>query len=273
PDEFLVSGESLIRNLIIGHQIARKFGRVMKAGYIPDPFGHVAQLPQIIQGFEIPSILFWRGFGNEFEENNLNMEYIWNAPGNAASLIGIHLIYGYGSLESLNGKLIKGQYKPALRKIKLKVENFEKYIATPNVLLNNGSDHHEARPEIPEIVKQWDILHPDKKLKQADFEHYVNKVLESNPKLKEFQGELRGGRYAHLLSGVFSTRMWIKQRNTAIEYLYEKYSEPLSTITWILDKHNEFIYPKDYILSGLKWLQKCAPHDSICGCSVDQVHD
>ncbi|GAG55532.1 unnamed protein product, partial [marine sediment metagenome] len=45
PDEFLVSGESIIRNLMIGHQIARKFGRVMKAGYIPDPFGHIAQLP------------------------------------------------------------------------------------------------------------------------------------------------------------------------------------------------------------------------------------
>jgi len=83
PDEFLVSGESLIRNLIIGHRISRKFGRVMKAGYIPDPFGHIAQLPQLVSGFEIPSILFMRGFGNEFEENNLSMEFIWNAPGNA----------------------------------------------------------------------------------------------------------------------------------------------------------------------------------------------
>ena len=58
PDEFLISGESMIRNLIIGHKIARRFGRVMKTGYIPDPFGHIAQLPQIISGFEIPSILF-----------------------------------------------------------------------------------------------------------------------------------------------------------------------------------------------------------------------
>ena len=71
PDEFLVSGESLIRNLLIGHQISEKFGRVMKAGYIPDPFGHIAQLPQIISGFELPAVLFWRGFGNEYEDNNL----------------------------------------------------------------------------------------------------------------------------------------------------------------------------------------------------------
>ncbi|MHA1240883.1 MAG: glycoside hydrolase family 38 C-terminal domain-containing protein, partial [Promethearchaeota archaeon] len=83
PDEFLVSGESMIRNLLIGHQIARKFGSVMKAGYIPDPFGHIAQLPQILKGFEIPSVLFWRGFGDEFENLNLNIEFWWNSPGNA----------------------------------------------------------------------------------------------------------------------------------------------------------------------------------------------
>jgi len=273
PDEFLVSGESLIRNLMIGHQIGLRYGDIMKAGYIPDPFGHIAQMPQILKGFEIPSILFWRGFGNEFEDNNLNMEFIWNAPGKAASILAIHLIFGYGSLEALNTKKSKGTYRRALKNIEYLVKKFENYICTPNILLNNGSDHHEALPEIPEIVKQWNQLHPEIKMVQADFEYYINKVLESNPKLKEFQGELRGGRYANLLSGVFSARMWIKQRNTAIEYLYEKYTEPISTLTWVLDKYNKYFYPKDYILTGLKWLQKNAPHDSICGCSIDEVHD
>ncbi|MFW9970799.1 MAG: alpha-mannosidase [Candidatus Odinarchaeota archaeon] len=273
PDEFLVSGESLIRNLMIGHQISRKFGRAMKAGYIPDPFGHIAQLPQIIQGFEIQSVIFWRGFGNEFEENNLNMEFIWKSPGNASSVLGIFLRYGYMSLEILNNKKINGEYRMALRNIKTAIEKFENYIATPFVLLNNGSDHHEARPEIPEIVKQWNSKNPNYHIEQADFEYYISKILQFRPQLKDFQGELRGGRYSHLLSGVLSARMWIKQRNTVIEYLYEKYTEPLSTITWILDKYNKFLYPTGYILTGLKWLQKNAPHDSICGCSIDEVHD
>lgn len=273
PDEFLVSGESIIRNFMLGIQISRKFGKAMNAGYIPDPFGHIAQLPQIIYGFEIPSVLFMRGFGNEFEENNLDMEFLWNAPGNAASILGIFLIYGYDSLAWLKKTKINGEYKDDLLTIKEKILDFQKHTATPNVLLNNGSDHHEANPEIPELIKQWNSKHPDKPIIQADFEYYVNKVLESNPKLKEFQGELRGGRYSSLLSGVFSARMWIKQRNTAIEYHYEKYSEPLSTITWWLDKYNKFNYPKDYLLTGLKWLQKNAPHDSICGCSIDEVHD
>ncbi|MFX1323225.1 MAG: glycoside hydrolase family 38 C-terminal domain-containing protein, partial [Promethearchaeota archaeon] len=273
PDEFLISGELLIRNLLIGNQIAKKFGRVMKAAYIPDPFGHIAQLPQIISGFEIPSIIFERGFGNEFEENNLNMEFIWESPGNAASVLAIHLIRGYSSLVYLDTILEDGKYKKAMEKIKRVANDIEIYTATPIVLLNNGSDHREAYPEIPEIVKQWNELHPDILLEQNDFEYYIDKVLSVNPKLKSFEGELRGSKYSPILSGVLSARMWIKQRNTKIEYLFEKYTEPISAITMVLDKSQKFNYPYSYIQNGLKWLIKNHPHDSICGCSIDQVHN
>ncbi len=61
PDEFLVSGESLVRNLLLGHRIAAEFGHVQKVGYIPDTFGHIAQLPQILQGFNIPYAMHFRG--------------------------------------------------------------------------------------------------------------------------------------------------------------------------------------------------------------------
>jgi len=272
PDEFLVSGESLIRNLIFGICIAKNLGRAMKVGYIPDPFGHIAQLPQIVSGFDINSIMFERGFGDEFEENNLNMEFIWNAPNNAASVLGIHLIRGYGSLAQLNVTTENGKYGKALQKIERIVSDLEHYTATPIVLLNNGSDHYEANPEIPEIVKQWNEMHPSVIMEQNDFEFYIKKVLELQPKLNEFQGELRGAKYSHLLSGVFSARMWIKQRNSEIEYLYEKYAEPLSGITWALDKFQNFEYPTKYLHLGLKWLIKNHPHDSICGCSIDEVH-
>ena len=273
PDEFLVSGESLIRNLLIGHQVARKFGRVMKAGYIPDPFGHIAQIPQILQGFEIPSVIFMRGFGHEFDDLDLDLEFKWNSPGGSSSILGIFLIYGYGSAANLRLSKKTGVYRLAINKIKRIVSKFEKLTTTPYILLNSGEDHHEAKPEIPLIVSQWNELYPDQLLEQNDFEYYIDKVLGANPQLKTFQGELRGGKYSNLLSGVLSARMWIKQRNTAIEYLYEKYTEPLAAITWALDKYKKFSYPQAYITTGLKWLIKNHPHDSICGCSIDQVHD
>ena len=41
PDEFLVSGESLIRNLQVGRKIARTFGgEAWQVGYVCDMFGH-----------------------------------------------------------------------------------------------------------------------------------------------------------------------------------------------------------------------------------------
>jgi len=51
PDKFLLSAESSVRNLLLGYKIAFKFGRVMKIGYIPDPFGYISQMPRILKGF------------------------------------------------------------------------------------------------------------------------------------------------------------------------------------------------------------------------------
>ena len=67
PDEFLVSGEALIRNLMIGRHKATRFGPPVDVGYLPDSFGHIAQLPQILRGFGITSAMLSRGVGDEGE--------------------------------------------------------------------------------------------------------------------------------------------------------------------------------------------------------------
>ncbi|NIA15079.1 MAG: hypothetical protein GWP08_13485, partial [Nitrospiraceae bacterium] len=62
PDEFCVgSGEALIRNLLLGHRIARKFGGVSKTGYSPFSWGQISQMPQIYKGFGINVMTFYRG--------------------------------------------------------------------------------------------------------------------------------------------------------------------------------------------------------------------
>src|SRR5579875_3797663 len=86
PDEFLVSGESLVRNLQRGLQQASEFGEPMRVGYVPDCFGHIAQLPQILQGFGIDNAVFWRGVGAEAEKS----EFYWTAPDGTRVLV-IHL--------------------------------------------------------------------------------------------------------------------------------------------------------------------------------------
>src|SRR5919109_3691058 len=68
PDEFLVSGESLVRNLARGHRIARRFGTPMPVGYLPDLFGHISQMPQILAQFGLETAILWRGFGGPWAE-------------------------------------------------------------------------------------------------------------------------------------------------------------------------------------------------------------
>ena len=62
PDEFIVSGESLIRNLELGRKLAREWGgQPSSAGFVCDIFGHNSQMPQILAGFHIRGGLLWRG--------------------------------------------------------------------------------------------------------------------------------------------------------------------------------------------------------------------
>ena len=72
-DSFLVSGESLIRNLEIGMAIARRFGRSLAVGYIPDQFGHIAQMPQILAGFGFTTAVLWRGVGAGVNRNRFRL--------------------------------------------------------------------------------------------------------------------------------------------------------------------------------------------------------
>lgn len=91
PDEFLVSAEALIRNLMSGHRIATEFAGAMKVGYLPDSFGHTAQLPQILHGFGIGAIIFWRGVGDEPGQT----EFRWRTP-DGSTVLAVHLPDGYG---------------------------------------------------------------------------------------------------------------------------------------------------------------------------------
>ena len=76
PDEWLVSGEALIRNLRLGSRKAGEFGGSMTVGYVPDQFGHVGQLPQIFAGFGFEGAVLWRGVGEDVEETT----FFWEAP-------------------------------------------------------------------------------------------------------------------------------------------------------------------------------------------------
>src|SRR5918998_1268273 len=96
PDEFLVGGETLVRNLQLGLRTADRFGGAMAVGYLPDMFGHVAQMPQILAGFGFEHAVVWRGvpaagdpsgvWGGAPHGSGGRAEYIPQGHGNGSAL-------------------------------------------------------------------------------------------------------------------------------------------------------------------------------------------
>ncbi len=274
PDEFIVSGEALIRNLLVGIRYAQQFGRVMKVGYLPDTFGHIAQLPQILQGFGIDNFIFTRGQGDEADE--LGSEFYWDAP-DGSSVLAVNQLGGYCNGGGLG---IPPQYwsedwqypidpeliRSRIRKI---LALHRRRSASQNILVNNGCDHLMPQPDLPKIIRFLHQEFPELHFKITNFAEYLLAVKSEKLPLQHYSGELRGGRDHHILSGVLSARIYLKQANARLQTLLEKYAEPLTAINWLLYHDQNLI---TYVHHAWRLLLQNQPHDSICGCSIDAVH-
>lgn len=275
PDEFLVSGESLVRNLLEGRSTASRFGPVMMVGYVPDPFGHIAQMPQILRGFGIDSAVLWRGIGSELRET----EAIWEAPDGSRVLLE-HLYGGYdnaGGLPSSPDALME-------RISQIRAE-LEPRATTNYLLLMNGDDHAFPQQDIPDLIAEANRRMHDAEMIQGNLPMFIDAVREAAAETgvswDTLHGELRSSELAHLLAGVLSSRIDLKQRNTKCQSSLERWAEPFSSYAKVLaDQYQTNIDSLNAGSAGesgllrLAWryLLKNQPHDSICGCSVDQVH-
>jgi mannosylglycerate hydrolase len=283
PDEFLAAPESLVRNLMLGDQISAKFGRKMLIGYVPDPFGHVSQLPQILRGFGIESAAFRRGLGAE------PAELWWESP-DGSRVLACYLRDGYDNAAHLPTHNVDA-FVATIQRLR---DSLAPHVSCGHVLLLAGTDHQEPQPEIPELVAQANrgLLGADRLIcsSLAEYAQEAKEAAKAGLVLETVKGNLRSPQRHHLLPGVLSTRMWIKQRNDAIETLLSRWAEPFSAWAEMVDPVSaEVVSAQDTHLTGHGPLQRVArssqliwrawrlllenhPHDSICGCSIDQVH-
>src|SRR5207245_5382802 len=95
-DEFLVDGETIMRNLEAGLARAAEFGSAMRVGYLPDMFGHVAQMPQILRSAGIETAVVWRGVPSAVDFHR----FVWEAPDGSA-VVAEYLPGGYGNAAHL----------------------------------------------------------------------------------------------------------------------------------------------------------------------------
>jgi mannosylglycerate hydrolase len=286
PDEFLPGGEALVRNFLRGHRVAKLFGPVMKVGYIPDPFGQIAHMPAILRGFGIEYATMWRGADDSLKTT----EFVWRAP-DGSEVLTIHKPYGYGGASQLPHGT-----KALLERIQKIRDQLEPLATTPYVLVMNGSDHLPPQPELGNMIRAANLELEGAVLEHSSlpevFEKLERHIADVKLDVPVHVGEFRSGQRAHLLPGVISARMWIKQRNQECEDLLSHWAEPFSTWADILRKqagpewreplpattaHMPFPTSEESVsaLIDRAWrhLLENQPHDSICGCSVDSVHE
>lgn len=257
-DHFLTHGESTIRNLYLGHQIAKGFGKVCKVGYVPDQFGNISQLPQILRGFGIQYAVFGRGY---IPGGERKAEIQWQSP-DGSKVFALSLPCWYCNLLRLSS-----DPRQALKELGEAKDKLLPHLQTPYVLLMNGCDHIHAREDLGSIIAALNKQLSGEKVIHTRLEDYLKKAAQAAPAPTPWQGEFRENHRHQVLPGTLSARMYLKQANHRCETgLFTA-----ETLQWV-----ETLFggtcDRKYLEQAWKLLLQNHAHDSICGCSLDQVH-
>ncbi|MEK5480068.1 alpha-mannosidase [Paenibacillus sp. FSL R5-0407] len=272
-DAFLTSGEANVRNMQIGHQDAKRYGEPAKIGYFPDTFGLVGQTPQLMQQSGIKNAFFGRGvkptgFNNTVSDGGYESsfsELIWEGP-DGSKVLGILFANWYS-----NGNEVPTDDEEAKAFWDRKLADAEKYASTGELLFMNGCDHQPIQLDLPEAIETASRLYPDTEFVHSSLPQYLQSLEGALDRdLSSVKGELRSQRTDGwgTLVNTASARVYLKQMNQEGQALLEKVAEPLASFAHLLGKE----YPHHLFTYAWKTLMQNHPHDSICGCSVDEVH-
>lgn len=263
-DFHLADGEATVRNLMIGTEMAGEFGASMPIGYAADQFGLISQLPQILYKAGLRDCVFGRGFDRG------TTEFFWETE-DGSKVLCEHMRFWYN-----NAQRLSPDPEGALNLVRNCGRNCTAAnCATGNYLLMNGVDHLEAQEDLTEIMdKVRPMLDEDEEIFQDTLPEFMQRlrreVEENGIELKTFRGEFRDNGASNVLTGTLSSRTYLKQANARSQVELERELEPLCTL---LSAAGIKDYPHDYLHYLWKLLIENHPHDSICGCSVDAVHE
>jgi hypothetical protein len=272
PDEFLVSGESLVRNLQMGMRRATAFGQTSRVGWLCDLFGHNSQMPQIFRLLGIDNAILWRGLppdlGNPFK---------WRAADGSAVLAHVFPTDGYCDFGFVIRDINKPDAFPSAGEMATKAIEYlksHKKESLHNLLWFDGADHIEFDPALLQMAEIFNEKAGGPMLKVSTLDQFVEAARgEKRQSLRSWEGELREPGHlenrAWLIAGVGSSRIPLKQSNHACETLLTLWAEP-----WCAQAQEQggLEYPARALDLAWEYLLTNHPHDSICGCSTDETH-
>jgi alpha-mannosidase len=262
PDEFLSGGETLIRNFLAGDEVCSRIGGKCRAGYVPDNFGHVSQLPQILRGAGIDTAFFFRGT----DLKTLGHKEFWWISPDGSRVAGEYMPLGYWSLKSWGrlGKSAAGHFLEAYHAL-------QEISALGCVLLINGSDHLFQDPDFPALLEEARKALPGVPVRNGGLRDYAELLVrraEASPELlTEIRGELRDFRAGPDPTAVASTRSRLKRRLFKAKAELLRYAEPLAAGLMMMGHE----YPAGVFGCAWKNVLKALGHDGVSGCSSDRV--
>lgn len=265
PDLFLTSNESILRNLIIGSNMAESLGHCMDVGWIPDAFGQIAATPQIFSELGMQSVFVWRGFDYEMIDDSV---FLWKGP-DGSKILTIHFPLGYGHY-----RYLPTENTEAKKEVLDIVQQLEPRFKENELLFMGGSDHAMPQEGVENILKEIneEILADDYQIEQSNPEKFtqaVKKQLEISPrKLMMFEGEARSAALGRIHAGISSTRIDIKNSMRKYETLLPRVCEPLTVMTSLSGGESD-----QRVLNHFwKKLFKNSFHDSIYASSPESVN-
>ncbi|MGH3239078.1 MAG: alpha-mannosidase [Spirillospora sp.] len=272
-DEFLCSGENIVRNLELGMRRAEELGAAMMVGYLPDQFGHCAQMPQILRLAGIEHACVWRGVPDRVRER----AFAWEAPdgtsvrtqylpeggyGNAASMFeefGVGPSSGARPLDGGGRGLEDGASLLPGRAAGFAEAMGRWYPRGGPLLAMYGADHTAPAADLADRISG-----AGRAMRLDTLAGYFAGEDASVDGLPHVRGELRSHARANILPGVISARVRLKQLLGRAERLVERYAEPLTAL-WYAGDARTFL--------DLAWrrLIETSCHDSVTGCGSDET--
>ncbi|MCD9623594.1 glycoside hydrolase family 38 C-terminal domain-containing protein [Rhabdothermincola salaria] len=254
-DEFLVSGETIVRDLQMGFDRAAAFGGAMEVGYLPDMFGHVAQMPQLLAQFGLQHAVVWRGVPAAVDRTG----FWWQAP-DGSRVRAEYLPEGYG-----NGATLPDDAKDLVAMVR-RYERLHADMLVGDILWMNGTDHQMPQPWLGRVIAEANAVQDDYHFVVTGLADHVTRA--PTTALPEWHGELRSGARANLLMGVVSNRVDVRRAASRAETGLERRAEPLSALYVPPEA-----WPEAFLAEAWRDVVLDAAHDSSCACSDDAVVD
>ncbi len=251
-DEFLVSGETIVRNLELGLRRATELGGAMRIGYLPDMFGHIAQMPQILARAGIRDAVVWRGVPHAVKSH----AFTWRSP-DGSEVRCEYLYRGYG-----NARDVFNLPDRIERKLDGYVAQMQPWFGRDEILAMYGEDHSLPLPGYGAMVEAFNAGQSRYDIRVETLDGYIGATrAASNPELT-WTGELRSGARANILMGVASHRVDVKQAAARAERWLERRAEPLISL------HGARWPGRELALAWRAVIESSA-HDSVCACSAE----